>query len=90
MIVRRELLAWIPDELIAVEVRDDRGVQLAVGNQFPEVRKAVGQQMQELPERFRLDIEVCHACSFARNAEEFDVHASRKLMIALAVTPTFQ
>ena len=75
MITLRELLSRIAHELVAIQIGDDRRMQFAVDDQLTQVGKAFGQHEQQLPERVRLDIEISHA---------------RKVMIALAVTPTFQ
>jgi hypothetical protein len=45
--------------------------------------------MEHVTKSCRVDLDVAHTRPLARNTEEFNVHAGRKLMIALAVTPTF-
>ena len=86
MVVIRELPVRVADEFIAVEVCRQRRMQQAVGNQIAEIGKARREQIEGLAQRRRLELEVGHTGAFARNTEEFDMHAGRKLMIALAVT----
>ena len=89
MIVRGELPIGVADELVAVEVSDDGRVQLPVADHIMELGKPRGQLMEHVTKSFRVDLDVAHTRPLARNTEEFNVHAGRKLMIALAVTPTF-
>ena len=75
MIAFGELEPRVADEFIAIQVRDDRRVQLAVRKQVAQIGKPIRQHVEQLPERVRLDIKVSHTSSLARNTEEFDVHA---------------
>ena len=90
MIVRGEFPIGVADELVAVEVSDDGRVQLPVADHIMEPGKPRGQFMEHVTKGFRVDLDVGHTRPLARNTEEFNVHAGRKLMIALSVTPTFQ
>ena len=65
-------------------------MEFTISDELAQMRKPIGQRIQYLAQRTRLEFEVCDTGALTRDTEEFDMHAGRKLMIALAVTPTSQ
>ena len=86
MVVFTQLGLQIANELVAVQVRHEPGVQLILADKIPKRWNSLCQHPQQLPQGPRLQFELGDAGARSRDAEKFDTHTL--VRGALANTPS--
>ena len=75
MVALSKLARAIGDELIAIQIRNHRRMEFTGGDQRAKFGESRRERVDHLTKRLRLELELGDTSAFARNAEEFDVHA---------------
>src|SRR5215470_10147547 len=69
-----EASAWIADERVSVEARENRRVETAGVDEHAERREPPLECGQQLAQRVDVKLQLGHAGPFARNAQKFNLH----------------